>query len=227
MINVTPTALAWASFVLPDVNVTGTVPLTILTGLDGVDLLAQFLVLAGLFDGPNLVTSSSNASRQTIGENGSRRVDGAGDAAALLGVRPLISRRRRARSEHGDGALRLRGLAGQSPKLELGRRGSLRQVADAIVCLPQERNRHDPVGGLAIVDTDSTAKTKRRAEAQAATWRKCDTCLARSSVAIDHEPALRGGCIPQTALGLCHRVRDALMARLLDVQHMHRTHDVG
>ncbi|MFN7590042.1 MAG: hypothetical protein ACK501_00380 [Planctomycetota bacterium] len=69
MISLTPTALAWETFVLPGANVTGSVTLTIPAGLDGVDLHAQFLVLDGLFGGPNLVTSSSNAIRHTIGQN--------------------------------------------------------------------------------------------------------------------------------------------------------------
>jgi hypothetical protein len=59
--------------VLPAASVTGTVPLAIPGGyqpaLMGFAVHAQYVVLDGLFGGPNLITSSSNAIRHTIGLN--------------------------------------------------------------------------------------------------------------------------------------------------------------
>lgn len=67
MLSVTTGAFLWETFVLPTGTTFGTVPLTIPPGLEGVDLYAQFVVLDGLFVGPNLITASSNALKHTIG----------------------------------------------------------------------------------------------------------------------------------------------------------------
>lgn len=52
----------------PPATVVGTAPLAIPAGIDGFQLVAQYAVLDGLFGGPNLVTSASNAVRVTVGK---------------------------------------------------------------------------------------------------------------------------------------------------------------
>lgn len=52
----------------PPANVVGTAPLAIPAGIEGFQLVGQYAVLDGLFGGPNLVTSASNAVRVTVGK---------------------------------------------------------------------------------------------------------------------------------------------------------------
>ncbi|MFY9345107.1 MAG: hypothetical protein WAT39_21640 [Planctomycetota bacterium] len=69
MLSTTTGALLWEVFVLPPATATGTVPFVVPTGFLGVELYAQFVVLDGLFGGPNLITASSNAVRHVVGLN--------------------------------------------------------------------------------------------------------------------------------------------------------------
>jgi hypothetical protein len=73
MLSVTFGAAVWEVFVLPSGTVTGTVPLTVPgalpSGLLGINIYSQFLVLGGLFGGPDLISVASNAMKQTIGLN--------------------------------------------------------------------------------------------------------------------------------------------------------------
>lgn len=52
----------------PPATVVGTVPVTVPAGIEGFELIAQYVVLDGLFGGPDLVTSASNAARITVGK---------------------------------------------------------------------------------------------------------------------------------------------------------------
>jgi hypothetical protein len=58
-------------FLLPGTTATGTLPLTTPAGYNpgflGAQFYTQFLVLDGLFGGPNLITGSSTALRHTVG----------------------------------------------------------------------------------------------------------------------------------------------------------------
>lgn len=71
LISLTPNAFSWELFVTPPTTATGTAALTMPTGYNpgllGAQLYAQFLVLDGLFGGPNLITSSSPALLHTVG----------------------------------------------------------------------------------------------------------------------------------------------------------------
>lgn len=71
LISLTPNAFSWELFVTPPTTATGTTALTIPTGYNpgllGAQLYAQFLVLDGLFGGPNLITGSSTALKHTVG----------------------------------------------------------------------------------------------------------------------------------------------------------------
>lgn len=67
MLSTSAGALLWEISVLPPASVTGTVPLVVPHGFQGVDLYAQYVVLDGLFGGPDLITRSSNALRHRIG----------------------------------------------------------------------------------------------------------------------------------------------------------------
>jgi hypothetical protein len=70
MLSTSPNALLWEVFVTPaSSTVNGTRPLTIPAGIDGTELYSQFVVLNGLVVGGSLVSSSSNAVRQRIGQN--------------------------------------------------------------------------------------------------------------------------------------------------------------
>jgi hypothetical protein len=52
----------------PASTVVGTVPVAVPAGVEGFELIAQYAVLDGLFGGPNLVTSLSNAVRVRVGK---------------------------------------------------------------------------------------------------------------------------------------------------------------
>ncbi|MCU0862380.1 MAG: hypothetical protein MUC36_01190 [Planctomycetes bacterium] len=68
VLSTTTGALLWETFILPPASVTGTVPLLVPSGLLGVDIYAQFVVLDGVLPtGGNLITRSSNAIKHTIG----------------------------------------------------------------------------------------------------------------------------------------------------------------
>ncbi len=67
MLSTSNAALLWEVFLFPGPAVAGTVPFAVPPGFSGVDLFAQFVVLDGLFGGPDLITSASNALRHTIG----------------------------------------------------------------------------------------------------------------------------------------------------------------
>lgn len=54
--------------VLPGSTVVGTAPVAVPAGVEGFELIAQYVVLDGLFGGPNLVSSASNAVRITVGK---------------------------------------------------------------------------------------------------------------------------------------------------------------
>lgn len=69
MLSTSVGAVLWEVAVAPGATFTGTVPLVVPPGVVGVDLYAQFVVLGGLFGGPDLVSSASNAIKQTIGLN--------------------------------------------------------------------------------------------------------------------------------------------------------------
>lgn len=73
MLSLTPGALIWETFLLPAASVTGTVPLPVPAGyqpgFQGAEVFAQFVVLDGLFGGPNLITVASNALRHVTGNN--------------------------------------------------------------------------------------------------------------------------------------------------------------
>ena len=53
---------------LPTSTVVGTAPVAVPAGVEGFELIAQYVVLDGLFGGPNLVSSASNAVRITVGK---------------------------------------------------------------------------------------------------------------------------------------------------------------
>jgi len=67
MLSVSAGAYLWELFLTPGTTITGTVPVTFPHGLEGIDLYSQVVVLGGLFGGPDLITVSSNALKQTIG----------------------------------------------------------------------------------------------------------------------------------------------------------------
>ena len=69
MLSTSTGALLWELNVLPGATVVGTVPLVIPSGLVGVDVYSQYVVLGGLFGGPDLISSASNGMKQTIGLN--------------------------------------------------------------------------------------------------------------------------------------------------------------
>ena len=69
MLSVTPSTLLWEVFPLPPASVVGTVPLFIPHGLQGTEIFAQFVMLDGLFGGPDLISKASNALKHTIGLN--------------------------------------------------------------------------------------------------------------------------------------------------------------
>ncbi|MBL8755515.1 MAG: hypothetical protein JNK15_19605, partial [Planctomycetes bacterium] len=69
MISTSLGATLWEINVLPGSTITGTVPFVVPAGLIGIDLYAQWIALDGLFGGPNLITSSSNAIKHTLGLN--------------------------------------------------------------------------------------------------------------------------------------------------------------
>ena len=69
MLSTSTGALLWEVNVLPGATVTGTVPLVVPSGLVGVDLYSQYVVLGGLFGGPDLISAASNGMKQTIGLN--------------------------------------------------------------------------------------------------------------------------------------------------------------
>jgi hypothetical protein len=52
----------------PLATVVGTAPVAVPAGVEGFELIAQYVVLDGLFGGPNLVSSASNAVRITVGK---------------------------------------------------------------------------------------------------------------------------------------------------------------
>ncbi|MBL8731161.1 MAG: hypothetical protein JNN13_02195 [Planctomycetes bacterium] len=65
--SVTAGALFHQVTLFPSGTVVGTVPVTIPAGVEGAELFAQFVVLDGLFGGPNLITAASNAVRVRVG----------------------------------------------------------------------------------------------------------------------------------------------------------------
>jgi hypothetical protein len=67
MLSVSAGAYLWELFLTPGSTITGTVPVTFPHGLEGIDLYSQVVVLGGLFGGPDLITASSSALKQTIG----------------------------------------------------------------------------------------------------------------------------------------------------------------
>lgn len=69
MLSTSTGAILWEVFPLPPASVTGTVPLFVPPGLQGTEIYAQFVMLDGLFGGPDLITRSSNALRHRIGIN--------------------------------------------------------------------------------------------------------------------------------------------------------------
>ena len=66
-LSVSPSALLWEIFSSPPASVVGTVPYVIPPGFEGTEIYAQFVVLDGLFGGPDLITRSSNALKHIIG----------------------------------------------------------------------------------------------------------------------------------------------------------------
>jgi hypothetical protein len=69
MLSTTTGAYLWEVFVLPGPTATGTVPFVVPPGFLGAQVHAQFVVLDGLFGGPDLITAASNAVAHTIGLN--------------------------------------------------------------------------------------------------------------------------------------------------------------
>ena len=69
MLSTSLGATIWEVIPLPAATVTGTLPLVVPSGLVGVELYSQFVVLGGLFGGPDLISASSNGMKQTIGLN--------------------------------------------------------------------------------------------------------------------------------------------------------------
>lgn len=67
MLSVSAGAYLWELFLTPGSTITGSVPVTFPHGLEGIDLYSQVVVLGGLFGGPDLISVSSNALKQTIG----------------------------------------------------------------------------------------------------------------------------------------------------------------
>ena len=67
VLSTTTGALLWEVFVLPPATTVGTRPFVVPAGFEGTDIYAQFIVLNGLFGGPSLITSSSNAIKHTLG----------------------------------------------------------------------------------------------------------------------------------------------------------------
>ncbi|MCC7395901.1 MAG: DVUA0089 family protein [Planctomycetes bacterium] len=68
MLSMSANTLLWEVNVLPPSAVTGSVPFYVPAGFDGVDLHAQYVVLNGLFGGPDLISAASNAIRYTVGK---------------------------------------------------------------------------------------------------------------------------------------------------------------
>lgn len=66
-LSVTANALFLQVTLFPSGTVVGTVPVTIPAGVEGAELFAQFIVLDGLFGGPNLITAASNTVRVRVG----------------------------------------------------------------------------------------------------------------------------------------------------------------
>lgn len=69
MLSTTTNAILWEVFVLPSSQAVGTVPFLVPHGFEGAEIYAQWVALDGLFAGPNLVTTASNALKHTIGLN--------------------------------------------------------------------------------------------------------------------------------------------------------------
>lgn len=67
MLSTSMNALLWEVTVFPPPVVLGTVPVVVPFGFEGRELFAQYVVLDGLFGGPNLITVASNALRHTLG----------------------------------------------------------------------------------------------------------------------------------------------------------------
>ena len=67
MLSTSANAQLWEVNLLPGLVVNGTRPLAIPPGFDGFQLSAQYVVLNGLFTGPDLITSASNALLHTVG----------------------------------------------------------------------------------------------------------------------------------------------------------------
>ncbi|MBL8732993.1 MAG: hypothetical protein JNN13_11545 [Planctomycetes bacterium] len=67
MLSTTGNTLLWEVNVLPPSTVSGSVPLYVPAGFDGVELHAQYVVLDGLFGAPDLISAASNAILHTVG----------------------------------------------------------------------------------------------------------------------------------------------------------------
>jgi hypothetical protein len=68
-LSVSTDALLWQVFVLPSSSVTGTMPFVVPPGFEGTEIYAQFVMLDGLFSGPDLITRSSNALKHILGRD--------------------------------------------------------------------------------------------------------------------------------------------------------------
>ena len=71
MLSTSTGALLWEVAFLPLATFTGTVPFVVPSGYNpsilGIDIFAQFVLLDGLFVGPDLITAASNSLRHKIG----------------------------------------------------------------------------------------------------------------------------------------------------------------
>ena len=67
MLSTTTGALLWEINILPAATVSGTVPFLVPAGFQGTDVYAQYVVLGGLISGPDLITTSSNGLKHTVG----------------------------------------------------------------------------------------------------------------------------------------------------------------
>ena len=69
VLSTSTNAMLWEVHLLPASTVNGTRSLVIPAGFDGFEIYAQYVVLDGLFGGPSLIGSSSNAVRTIVGRN--------------------------------------------------------------------------------------------------------------------------------------------------------------
>lgn len=67
MLSLSTSAQIHEVTLLPGATVTGVIPINVPPGVSGAEIFAQYLVLDGLFGGPDLITVASNALRHQIG----------------------------------------------------------------------------------------------------------------------------------------------------------------